>query len=242
MGARFASGFATAAATPPDGTRPALSWASDRGMISDNPLKRHGRVWKGSRSDIVWTEADEANLLAIASPPLAVAFMLALWTGQRQGDILRLPWGAYDGKFIRLRQSKGGVRVIIPVGAPLKALLDATPRTSTVIVTSGDRRPYTSDGFRASWRKTCARAGITGLTFHDLRGTAVSRLARAGATEMEIATITGHSISDVKSIIDRFYFDRDPVMAVSAMRKLEKGTESANRAANQSLPVIAKDT
>jgi len=121
-------------------------------------------------------------------------------------------------------------------------MLDATPRTSTVIVTSGNRRPYTSDGFRASWRKTCKRAGITGLTFHDLRGTAASRLALAGATEIEIATITGHAVSDVKSLIDKFYLNRDPAMAVSAMRKLEEGTKSANRSANWSLPVVVKDS
>ncbi len=219
----------------------ALSWASDRGMISVNPLQRHGRVWKGSRSESVWTESDEAQLLATASPPMALAFMLALWTGQRQGDLLRLSWSAYDGAFIRLKQSKTGVRVTIPVGAPLKALLDATPRTSDFIVTSGDRGCYTSDGFRATWRKTCERAGIKGLTFHDLRGTAVSRLARAGATEMEIATITGHAVSDVKSIIDKFYFNRDPAMAISAVRKLEERTKSANRGANRSLRVVAKE-
>ena len=33
-------------------------------------------------------------------------FMLAIWTAQRQGDLLRLTWTAYDGKWIRLRQSK----------------------------------------------------------------------------------------------------------------------------------------
>ncbi|MGO9773189.1 MAG: tyrosine-type recombinase/integrase [Roseiarcus sp.] len=219
----------------------ALSWASDRGMISVNPLQRHGRVWKGSRSESVWTESDEAQLLATASPPMALAFMLALWTGQRQGDLLRLSWSAYDGAFIRLKQSKTDVRVTIPVGAPLKALLDATPRTSDFIVTSGDGGCYTSDGFRATWRKTCERAGIKGLTFHDLRGTAVSRLARAGATEMEIATITGHAVSDVKSIIDKFYFNRDPAMAISAVRKLEERTKSANRRANRSLRVVAKE-
>src|ERR1700674_1546705 len=48
----------------------ALSWASDRGLISLNPLERHGRVWKGSRSESVWTDADEARLLAVASPPM----------------------------------------------------------------------------------------------------------------------------------------------------------------------------
>jgi integrase len=87
--------------------------------------------------------------------------------------------------------------------------------------------------FRATWRKTCERAGVKGLTFHDLRGTAVSRLAIVGATEMEIAAIPGHAVSDVRSIMDKFYFNRDPAMAVSAVRKLEKGTKSANRPANQ---------
>jgi integrase len=203
----------------------ALSWALDRGMIDANPLERHGRVYRASRAEKVWSDVDEARLLACASAPIAVAFMLALWTGQRQGDVLRLGWSAYDGQFIRLRQSKTGVRVTIPVGAPLKALLDATPRRSPVIVTSSDSRPYTSDGFRASWRKTCERAGVAGLTFHDLRGTAVTRLAVAGATEMEIATITGHAVGDVKSILDSFYLNRDPAMAISAIGKLEKRTK-----------------
>jgi len=52
-------------------------------------------------------------------------FLLAIWTAQRQGDLLRLPWTAYDGKRIRLKQSKTGVRVAIPVGAPLKRAPDA---------------------------------------------------------------------------------------------------------------------
>ena len=40
--------------------------------------------------------------------------------GTAKGDLLRLLWSAYDGKFIRLRQSKSGARVTIPVGFPLK--------------------------------------------------------------------------------------------------------------------------
>ena len=78
-----------------------LSWALDRGMIAANPLEKPGRVWKGTRVERVWSEADEARLLASASAPVALAFTLALWTGQRQGDLLRLGWSAYDGRFIR---------------------------------------------------------------------------------------------------------------------------------------------
>ena len=51
---------------------------------------------------------------------------------------------------------------------------------------------------------------------------------------MEIATITGHAVSDVRSIMDKCYFNRDPAMAIRAVQKLEKGTKSANRGANRS--------
>lgn len=47
---------------------------------------------------------------AVASEELKLALVLALWTGQRQGDLLRLPWSLYDGTHIRLRQSKTGRR------------------------------------------------------------------------------------------------------------------------------------
>ena len=50
-------------------------------------------------------------------------------------------------------------------------------------------------------------------------------MAVAGATEMEIATITGHAVGDVKSILDSFYLNRDPAMAISAIGKLEKRTK-----------------
>jgi integrase len=82
--------------------------------------------------------------------------------------------------------------------------------------------PWTSDGFRTSWRKACAAAGIVGVTFHDLRGTAVTRLALAGCTEPEIATLTGHSLKDVRAILDANYLHRDRTLAESAIRKLER--------------------
>ena len=67
------------------------------------------------------------------------------------------------------------------------------------------------------------KAGIVGVTFHDLRGTAVTRLALVESTEAQIATITGHSLSDVKSILDANYLHRDPALGESAIRKLERG-------------------
>jgi len=88
------------------------------------------------------------------------------------------------------------------------------------------------DACRSSWRKACSKGGIVGVTFNDLRGTAVTRLALADCTEAEIATITGHSLRDVRSILDTHYLYRDDLyrdaaLAESAIRKLEKRTESS---------------
>jgi hypothetical protein len=65
-----------------------LSWALDRGLAAANPCTRGGRA---NRIDKVWTEQDEATFLARAPAHLHLPLMLALWTGQRQGDLLRLP-------------------------------------------------------------------------------------------------------------------------------------------------------
>ena len=62
--------------------------------------------------------------------------------------------------------------------------------------------------------------------FNDLRGTAVTRLALVGCTEAEIAAITGHSLRDVRSILDAHYLHRDPALADSAITKLERRTKS----------------
>jgi integrase len=203
-----------------------MSWSLNRGLIAANPCERGGRLYRGSRAEKIWTAEDEAAFLKHGPAHLHLPLLLALWTGQRQGDLLRLPWSAYDGTHIKLRQGKTGARVVIKVGAPLKAALDAAPKRSTIILTNSDNKPWTSDGFRASWGKACKAAGVVGVTFNDLRGTAVTRLALVGATEAEIATITGHSLRGVRAILDTHYLSRDPKLGDSAITKLERGTKS----------------
>lgn len=200
-----------------------LAWAHNRGMAPANPLERPGRVYRADRADAIWTDADEAAFLTAAPAHLGMALVLAAETGQRQGDLLRLTWAAYDGQTIRLRQSKTGRRVTIPCTARLRAVLDAAKARrgdAVQILTTSRGTAWTSSGFRASWNKVeCA---TDGLTFHDLRGTAVTRLARAGCSVPEIATITGHALAEVEAILDAHYLSRDQGLAESAIAKLDK--------------------
>lgn len=123
------------------------------------------------------------------------------------------------------RGARRVIHVKVPVGAPLKVALDEAAKTkqNPVILLTSESKPWTPAGFRASWGKACKKAGIAEVTFNDLRGTAVTRLALVGCTEAEIAAITGHSIRDVRSILDAHYLHRDQALAETAIRKLEIG-------------------
>jgi integrase len=113
-----------------------LSFAKDRGRIAVNPGVAVGRLYKADRIDRIWGEAEIASVLSVAPPELELALMLAVWTGQRQGDLLRLPWSGYTRTHIRLRQSKTRRAVVIPVSIYLKEFLQHAPRRSTLILTN----------------------------------------------------------------------------------------------------------
>jgi integrase len=194
-----------------------LSFARARGLTLYRPPERIERLYHADRSEKIWEETHLAAFLAVASEPLQ-----ALETGQRQGDLLALPWSAYDGQWVRLRQAKTGRRVNIPVTRRLRAILDNSKRTATVILTNKRGMAWQPNAFRKAWGDACRKAKITDLTFHDLRGTAVTRLAEAECSHAEIAAITGHSMRDVGAILDK-YLARTDKIALAAIAKLERG-------------------
>jgi integrase len=221
-----------------------LSWSLKRRFIKTNPCANGGKLYQGSRVDKIWAEEDVARFLRIAPPYLRLAMLLAINTGQRQGDLLRLPWSAYDGSTIKLRQKKTGAYVTIPVADTLKAALDAAPKKSPIMLVNSDGKPWSESGLQGAWGKATMRAGIRGLTFHDLRGTAVVTLARAGCNEVEIYAITGHKTGDVQAILTAHYLPRDAEVASNAIAKLNRykarGDQNEDEKSPTALPTALK--
>ncbi|MGH1352782.1 MAG: tyrosine-type recombinase/integrase [Methyloligellaceae bacterium] len=201
--------------------RRVIQYAVHNGEITHNHLKNPGRLYKADRSDKIWLPEDVEKFMCSCSPELQTALALALHTGQRKGDLIRLSWTAYDGTGISLRQSKSNRKVYIPATQTLKSILDSLPRTAVTILTNTKGTPWTSDGFNTSWGKAAKRAKIEGLTFHDLRGTAVTLLAEQGCTSIEIASITGHSLKHVETILDH-YGSRTKKIAQTAILRFEQ--------------------
>lgn len=217
-----------------------LNWGKVRGKLKLNPLRDAGvkKLYDVTRADKIWSDVEIDNFQGAATKEIAFAQTLALWTGQRQGDLLSLPWSAYDGATIKLSQAKSEgkrkrVNVTIHVAAPLKKALDAAPRLSPIILVNQDGQPWTPDGFRTMWHKSAKRAKIVDRTFHDLRGTTVVWLARAGCSEAEIANVTGHAISQVKTILEHHYLGRDVEVGRNAITKLEAWKAAKKRSPNR---------
>jgi integrase len=206
-----------------------LAVAKDRGLIAVNVCERGGRLYEADRAEIIWLPEHIKAFCSVASPELQFALLLALWTGQRQGTLIDIAWSQYDGTHIRLqpnkqRRGKKKKRIVIPVGAPLKIVLDARrpEKPEGTILRNTFGKTWTSDGFRASWSTAFDRAklGDADLHFHDLRGTAVTRLALAGCTVPQIAAITGHSPRDVDEILKAHYLGGQSELAEQAIVKL----------------------
>jgi integrase len=224
-----------------------LTWAIQRGHITANHLRGFKRLYHADRSEIIWLPEHIAAFMAVASVEMQRAMILALHTGQRQSDLLRLSWSAYNGSTITLRQGKArrgrspGPPVTVPCTAALRRMLDGMERTSPLILTTKTGQSFKKRYFGRLWEERTTAAGLQLVTlpgfdapvrlhFHDLRGTTVTLLSESGSTPQQIAPITGHSLKTIHRILER-YLARTSGLAEQAIFNFENSprTEFANR-------------
>ena len=67
------------------------------------------------------------------------------------------------------------------------------PEPDALVFTSPEGHPLRRTKFRLRWVVACEAAGISGLHFHDLRGSGATWAAHAGATLAELMNRLGHA-------------------------------------------------
>jgi integrase len=177
------------------------------GWLDDSPL-RLVRKPKEPRGRVRFLSDDERTRVLDAckgstNPYLYTVVILALATGARKMEILRLTWRDVDLQrgMIILQDTKNRERRTLPLtGYALELMRQhgTTRRTETDLVFPGPtgKKPL---GIRDAWKNAVTRAGLVDFRFHDLRHSAASYLAMNGASLMEIADLLGHkSLSMVK--------------------------------------------
>jgi integrase len=169
-----------------------LTWCLRRDLIEHSPAHRLEPLPGGHLA--AWSEAEARAAMAALPAHLGRVVLLGMHTGQRRGDLCRLPWSAYDGATLRLTQQKTGKALVIPVSPELRAALDAWKReaTSTTILADAAGKPWNVDYLTAALPDAMVAAGLPRLPVHGLRKLAAAMLADASCTPHEIAAITGH--------------------------------------------------
>jgi len=178
------------------------------GKIGGNPCEGIKTLYSADRSEIIWTDADIAQLKAAASVEVGWAVDLAACTGLRRSDLLRVSWTHVENQAIVVTTSKSGHRLeaVIPIYDGLRSVLAAIPKRATTILTNTHGRPWTKDGFGTAIDREEKAAGLDerNLHFNDLRGTAATKLHIAGLPQRVIAEIMAWEEEHVARIIRRY--------------------------------------
>jgi integrase len=159
------------------------------GLLASNPL-----------ADVRWPSMpqardrrvtdDEIALLTATAKSLSTiegravhAFRFAIETAMRAGEICGLTRASITGNVARLAMTKNGRARDVPLSPEALALLHPL-----------DDRLFnlTPQNLDTGFRRVRDRAGIVGLTFHDARHEAITRLSKRLAP-FELARVVGHS-------------------------------------------------
>lgn len=108
---------------------------------------------------------------------------LAYLTGQRIGDLLTLKWSQVSQAGILFEPSKvehsTGVKVLIEWTPKLRAVVARLKELkradiTAYMVTTQTGQPFTYSGASSAWKRAVKRAGVRGVTFHDLKAKALT--------------------------------------------------------------------
>ena len=158
-----------------------------------NPVEsvRKPRLPQGRERRLVGNEEDRLldACRADENPDVLHIVRFAIETAMRRAEICGLRWENVNlpGRVALLPATKNGTVRRVPLSSIAVSVLTALPRRLDGLV--WDAKP---DTVTRSFERACRRAAITGLTFHDLRHEATSRMFEKGLNPMQVAAITGH--------------------------------------------------
>jgi integrase len=168
----------------------------DLGWRTTDPTLRLRKMPEGEHS--AWTEDEHAQFEARwpVGTPERLGYALALYTGQRRGDVAGMTWADVDPlkRAVRVVQEKTGTKLAVPLHRSLWATLEAYPRDKVALMATTRGGRYTTESFGNLMADAIKAAGLPRhCKLHGLRKSAGVRLAEVGCSTREIMAVLGHN-------------------------------------------------
>ena len=186
------------------------------GINLPNPVQMVRKPQNPKARSRVLTDEEVSKLLMALEPTgrrshwTKSAVQLALATAMRRGELLSLRWEHIDlqGRTAFLPDTKNGDSRTVPLSSVAVQVLAELPRHISGVVIPV--KYFTLD---AAFKRGLRRAELEGVRFHDLRRTAITRMAEKLPNVIELAAVSGH-----KSLMVLKHYYRP--MAIELAKKL----------------------
>ncbi len=204
--------------------RRVVSWAYDRGHLTEHHLRGGGLHYEAGRAEIIWPDAARDAFAAIAPQAEIDALDAALETGMRPGDLVKLDRSAIlptpGGQRISVRTAKRSRMASIPVTPRMAEILSRAPAKGPILRNAAGR-PWSASYVSQRIKKYARQAGLDErLHLYDARGTACTRLLLAGSTLREISIVFGWSLRHAAAVIES-YAAQSPLESDVILARLE---------------------
>lgn len=178
-----------------------LSYASNHlNWLSENPALRLKKLKESRGRDRVLGENEITRLLSAAKESkslyLYCIILLSITTGARQGELLNIEWKDIDfeNKIAYIRESKNGHPRSIALCDPVleELIRFHQERNSHKPLVFASKTAFGRIDIKKAWQNALDRAEIKNCRFHDMRHTFCTYAAAKGASNLQLATATGH--------------------------------------------------
>lgn len=200
--------------------------------VSHNPFEGVSKLREGSGNVRFLSDEERKRLLAATAKDsqLHTFTLLALSTAARAGELLSLCWRDVDmneGRLLLRVTKNAQARTTWAHGEAVRALKEhgrLRRLNDDRVFTSITGRRYR---YEKPFRAACQQAQIENFTFHGLRHSAATYLAREGATEQQLKAIGGWKSNVVSRYVHLAAQDAKDVLAKMNEKILGKAPNGA---------------
>ena len=173
---------------------------------------------------------DEQKALLAASREshwdrLYLLVLMALTTGARRGELMKLTWQDLDlaNRVARLETTKNTESRLLPLLPPVIEELMKFRSNNDHRIFPSTVDPHSPFDFKKAWKNALAQAKLSNIRFHDLRHTAASNMVANNRTLFETGTLLGHKQSSTTMRYAHLAHQHTSKMAEEVWKSLHGG-------------------